>query len=165
VDWFDWRIQFDAAVLDRLEELRQSKLPNETGGILLGSFDTEHKVCSIVQVVPSPKDSSEWPTSYIRGSAGLQAAVENAENSTLSQITYVGEWHSHPDNCAVLPSTDDLQAYHWLTGYMHAEGLPSIMLIIGQNNRFCIVTAEPDETAGATNKDKMNESGVLPEIS
>jgi molybdopterin/thiamine biosynthesis adenylyltransferase len=143
VRWFDWQIQFDRAVLEKLAEIRKSKLPNETGGILLGSFDTHRKVCSIIKVVPSPKDSSEWPTSYIRGSAGLQAIVEGAESSTLGQISYVGEWHSHPDRCDVLPSKDDLQAYEWLTSYMHAEGLPSIMLIIGERRKFCIVSDEP----------------------
>jgi hypothetical protein len=95
------------------------------------------------EVVPSPKDSSEWPTSYIRGSAGLQAIVEGAESSTLGQVTYIGEWHSHPNRCDVLPSKDDLRAYQWLTSYMHAEGLPSIMLIIGEHRKFCIVSDEP----------------------
>jgi integrative and conjugative element protein (TIGR02256 family) len=146
VHWFDWQVQLDAAVLDVLARLRESKLPNETGGILLGNFDTHRRVCSIIHVVPSPKDSSEWPTSYIRGSAGLRQAVEDAEKRTLGQITYVGEWHSHPNNCSVMPSQDDLQAYNWLMSYMHPDGLPSIMVIIGERRTFCVVSDEPKST-------------------
>ncbi len=144
VRWMEWTIQFDSTVLNELAGFRLSKLPNETGGILLGNFDTERLICSITGVVPSPKDSSEWPTSYIRGCAGLRQLVEQVENRTFGQITYVGEWHSHPDECSVCPSKDDLQAYRWLTGYMHGEGLPSIMLIIGEERQFCLVSNEPD---------------------
>ena len=123
---------------------RREKLPNETGGILLGNFDAYRRVCSIAEVVPSPQDSSEWPASYIRGCAGLRRVVEDAENRMLGQISYVGEWHSHPDGCGVRPSTDDLKAYAWLTGHMHVEGLPALMLIIGENNIFCLVSDEPE---------------------
>lgn len=144
VVWRDWTIQFDVAVLHKTAELRRAKLPNETGGILLGNFDSHRRVCSIVEVVPSPLDSSEWPTSYIRGCAGLRRVVEDAEMRTLEQISYVGEWHSHPDGYGVRPSPDDYQAYGWLIGRMHVEGLPAVMLIIGENNNFCLVSDEPD---------------------
>jgi hypothetical protein len=79
-----------------------------------------------------------WPCLEFRGS-----------DSTLGQLTYAGEWHSHPRRAAVRPSGDDFQAYAWLTSYMHAETLPGIMLIIGDCRRLCLVAAEPGATKTA----------------
>jgi hypothetical protein len=47
---------------------------------LLGNFDTFHRVCSLIEVVRSPAESGEWPTSYIRGFAGRQL-VERSEKT------------------------------------------------------------------------------------
>lgn len=139
----DWTIRFDRWLLGRLVQLRQEKLPNETGGILLGSFDTQARFCSIIDVVPSPPDSTEWPTSYIRGFSGLRERVQEVEAFSLGQIGYVGEWHSHPEGYSTNPSNDDRTAYTWLIGHMHAEALPAIMLIVGDDGAFRLVSTEP----------------------
>jgi hypothetical protein len=136
-----WTVRFDEHVLNRLSGLREQKLPNETGGVLLGHFDTQRCVCSVIEVIESPPDSEEWPTSYIRGCKGLQEKVLQAEATTLDQIGYVGEWHSHPKGAAVRPSVDDLKAYAWLDARMLAETLPAIMIIIGDDKRFCFVSS------------------------
>jgi hypothetical protein len=65
-----WSIVLDGWLLEKLLRLRSERLPNETGGVLIGAFDTFHRVCSIVDVLSSPPDSKEWPTSYIRGCLG-----------------------------------------------------------------------------------------------
>lgn len=140
---FDWQVRMDEWLIQKLAKSRESRLPNETGGILIGAFDTASRVCSIVDALPSPPDSTEWPTSYIRGCEGLAARVQEVKTMTLGQITYVGEWHSHPRGAAVRPSGDDLRAYEWLTSYMHVEALPGIMVIVGDRRRLCLVTAEP----------------------
>jgi proteasome lid subunit RPN8/RPN11 len=136
----DWTVQLDRWLIEKIAAMRQARLPNETGGILVGNFNTQSQVCSIVNVVPSPKDSSEWPTSYIRGCADLKRTIQGIETRTLGQIGYVGEWHSHPDGAAVRPSTDDLEAYSWLVAHMHPEGLPGIMMIFGADSDFRFVT-------------------------
>lgn len=141
-----WLVRSDIYVLERLAKLRSNKLPNETGGVLLGHFDTQRRVCSIVEVVESPPDSEEWPTSYIRGCKDLQERVQQAERATLSQIGYVGEWHSHPRGAAVRPSLADMKAYGWLSAQMNAESLPGIMLIIGDKKRFCLVSTSVERT-------------------
>ena len=57
-------------------ELRNAKLPNETGGVLVGSLDLERKIAYVIDTVPSPPDSEEWPTVYIRGCRGLRRQVD-----------------------------------------------------------------------------------------
>lgn len=139
----EWAIRIDEWVLEKLAEFREARLPNETGGVLLGAFDTHHRVCSIVDVLPSPPDSTEWPTSYIRGCEGLASTVQKVKDLTLGQISYTGEWHSHPRGASTRPSADDLEAYGWLTGQMHAEALPGIMLIVGDQQEIRLVSVEP----------------------
>lgn len=139
----DWQVRMDEWLIQKLTKFRESRLPNETGGILIGAFDTASRVCSIVDALPSPPDSTEWPTSYIRGCEDLAARVQEVKNMTLGQITYVGEWHSHPRGATVSPSGDDFRAYEWLTSYMHVEALPGIMLIVGDRRKLCLVTGDP----------------------
>ncbi|MBA7614360.1 hypothetical protein ES703_21624 [subsurface metagenome] len=115
----DWTVRLDEWVIVKMSEFRNSKLPIETGGVLLGAFDTHSRICSIVDALPSPPDSQEWPTSYIRGCVGLRQKVKEVEDITLGQLGYVGEWHSHPSGASILPSVDDRQAYSWLIEHMH----------------------------------------------
>jgi proteasome lid subunit RPN8/RPN11 len=111
--------------------LRQAKLPRETGGVLLGSWDLMRGIVYVVATIPSPDDSEEWPTSYIRGCSGLEAAVRSAEARTGSQLQYVGEWHSHPDGHSTDPSEEDRELFALLDLYTHQDGNPPVMLIVG----------------------------------
>lgn len=87
----EWEIVTDVTLLDYLHGLRKRKLPNETGGVLLGSYDMERKVIYIVDVLASPPDSEEWPTLYIRGCEGLHENVTNLSKKVHGMINYIGE--------------------------------------------------------------------------
>lgn len=127
----EWELVADDHVLQRLAELRNAKLPNETGGVLVGSLDLERKIVYIVDTVPSPPDSEEWPTVYIRGCHGLRRQVDELAARTDGVIQYIGEWHSHPDGSRTQPSPDDRQVFTWLANLMGRDGLPAIMIIVG----------------------------------
>ena len=137
-----WLFRMDRTLLDKIGTFRQMRLPNETGGVLIGNFDTLNRVCSIVDFIPSPPDSVEWPVSYIRGCRGLRDRVDEVQRRTLGQITYVGEWHSHPDGIAASPSNEDLKAFSWIDAHMGRESLPAIMLIVGERSKFSFVHVE-----------------------
>lgn len=119
-------------VMSKLNSQRGNKLPNETGGVLIGSYDLMRKVVYVVDSIPSPPDSKAWPTLYIRGSKGLPKEVQRISRTTDGQLEYVGEWHSHPDGCSCLPSNDDLKVFAWLTENMADTGLPALMAIAGE---------------------------------
>jgi hypothetical protein len=127
-----WTLLIDRALLGRLADLRGTKLPNETGGVLLGVYDLSRRHVYVVDTIPSPPDSQEWPTLYIRGSEGLLAKVLAAGAASGGQLEYVGEWHSHPDGCGTSPSADDVTVFMWLTERMDDDGLPALMAIAGQ---------------------------------
>jgi hypothetical protein len=130
-DMMGWSLALDDGLLAKLADLRLAKLPKETGGVLIGSFDLERKVIRVLDTVPSPPDSKEWPTLYIRGSEGLLRRVSEIRDGSGGQLEYVGEWHSHPDGCPTLPSEDDLKVFLWLTEHMSDAGLPALMAITG----------------------------------
>lgn len=129
----DWLICFDEWLIKRIYEFREEKLPNETGGVLIGSYDTQRNVIYVVDTIKSPPDSTEWPNVYIRGCRGLNKKIEQIREKTLNRLTYVGEWHSHSTGVGCQPSLDDKKAYLWLSESMSADGLPPLMLIAGDD--------------------------------
>lgn len=129
----DWRIKVSSSLENKLFSMRKSKLPNETGGILLGSFDFEQKICYIVDTINAPDDSQEYPCAFIRGSKGLLKQIEKVEETTVGNITYVGEWHSHPtDNTN--KSSDDKTLLKYISEYCHTLCQPGCMLIVGETH-------------------------------
>ncbi|MXW18464.1 MAG: hypothetical protein F4123_12275 [Gemmatimonadetes bacterium] len=130
----DWQIWTDRGVLRKLSVLRKQALPNETGGVLLGYTDHLRKVLYVVDTLPSPPDSEEWPSSYVRGCDGLKEAVDAIAHRTGGAVAYLGEWHSHPDGSTCEPSPDDLVFLAWLTGHMFVDGMPGLMAIVGEGD-------------------------------
>ena len=131
----EWTVVFDSEFVSGLHGLREAKLPNETGGVIIGAFDLEHRMVYLVDTVPSPPDSDEWPTLYIRGSRGLERHVEQIVTATDGALHYVGEWHSHPAGESTAPSVDDLKVFAWLSEVMDGDGLPAVMMIVGDVGR------------------------------
>lgn len=139
----EWTVVTDRSLLDRVANTRLEKLPNETGGVLVGTHDMQRKILYVVDVLPSPPDSTEWPNLYIRGSKGLARRVEEIGEITDRQLGYVGEWHSHPRGHTPSPSSDDRKAFAWLQEYMDLDGLPATMLIVGQDDSALYVGRMP----------------------
>jgi integrative and conjugative element protein (TIGR02256 family) len=125
-----------------MAKLREKSLPNETGGILLGNFDNHNEICYIIDCLPPPSDSECLPVSFIRGYAGLCDKVKEIETRTLEQVRYIGEWHSHPDGCSVNPSEADLATFKWIEDIMNGDSVPTIMIIIGENNELCLMNSD-----------------------
>lgn len=129
----NWTLLYDSFLLDKIGKARKEKLPKETGGVLLGTFDLQRKIVYAVDTILSPPDSEEWPTVYIRGCTGLKAEVDKVRKITTGMLDYVGEWHSHP-GYSTSPSRDDLLAFGWLAEIMDICGEPALMLIAGEGN-------------------------------
>jgi integrative and conjugative element protein (TIGR02256 family) len=138
----DWTVITDEGLLEKLHALRKSRLPKETGGVLLGSFDTERHLIYIADSLLSPPDSKEERTQYVRGCRGLQEAVAQADQCTLGMLEYIGEWHSHPQRANTIPSKYDLQLFAWLTELMGRDGFPAVMMIIGDASRHSCFVGE-----------------------
>jgi integrative and conjugative element protein (TIGR02256 family) len=128
-----WRVVTDDGVLEIISELRRTKLPRETGGVLLGQYDLQRRIIYIVDVLGSPRDSREEPFAYYRGCDGLPELIEEAQERTGGQLGYIGEWHSHPARYSSKPSADDCKQFEWLQRALAPEGLPPLLLIAGDD--------------------------------
>jgi hypothetical protein len=126
-----WRVVTDEWLLWRLAELRASKLPNETGGVLVGMYDFTRSIVYLVDTIPSPRDSREYPTSYMRGAENLEEDVERITAATAGQLHYVGEWHSHPAGHSCTPSEPDKKLFNWLSEELMKDSVPPLMVIVG----------------------------------
>jgi hypothetical protein len=128
-----WTILTDEIIVEEIRAQRQLRLPNETGGVLVGTVDAQRKLIFVAEMIPSPPDSKEWPHLYIRGSAGLSSRLREIAQKTQGGLEYVGEWHSHPRHHGVGQSGDDRIAMTKLRTMMAEDGRPAVMLIVGDN--------------------------------
>ncbi len=128
-----WRILVSSTLAKQLHTTRAAKLPNETGGVLIGSYDFANNICYVVDAIDSPPDSEEYPFAYIRGSNGLSEKVSNIEDITIGNLTYIGEWHSHP-NDLTNPSPDDRILLESVASYTLSKSSPGCMMIVGDSH-------------------------------
>jgi hypothetical protein len=126
-----WTLCTDESVIEKVLRLRAGKLPNETGGVLIGSFDMRRKIVYAVDAEASPRNSREEPAQFIRGAEGMTARLGQIETVTAGNLEYVGEWHSHPAGHDCAPSAFDLRLFAWLINLMSVDGKPALMLIAG----------------------------------
>ena len=127
------KLLWDTGLRSKVRQMRVDKLPNETGGVLLGYFDLTLGHIYIVDALPPPPDSDGDATGFTRGISGLQDAVQRAQERTGGIVTYVGEWHSHPPKTSTKPSLADIYLLAHLAGELQADGFPAVMLIIGEH--------------------------------
>ncbi len=139
-----WRIYYDEHFLSKINSLRSRKLPNETGGVIIGNYDMQRRKVYLVDVIPSPSDSEEYPHAYRRGIKGLDQQFEDIYTRTFGNLRYIGEWHSHPDGCSVSPSDDDKIHFEWVRSILKNEGLPPLSLIVGEKNKHMVYIEKMD---------------------
>ena len=135
-----WRVILDQFIIDKINDARDIKLPNETGGILLGFHDQLYKTIYVVDSILSPLDSKEYPNAYYRGIDGLNEKLKSISDLTMNNLMYIGEWHSHPNGSDVLPSEDDKRLFNWIEKHLGELGLPPLMIISGDNEKLGVYT-------------------------
>lgn len=131
----EWQVSMSQRVAHAMQVQRSERLPNETGGVMVGTFDTQRRLVYVVHHVPSPPDREEWPTAYRRGIEGLSDTLEDISHRTGDQLGYVGEWHTHPRRSSTRASDDDKKLFDWLSAHRRKDGLPAVMTIAGDENR------------------------------
>jgi integrative and conjugative element protein (TIGR02256 family) len=132
----NWRITVSEAVHSDMRELRRRSLPNETGGVLIGTFDAARRVVHIVAALAAPVDSRQTPTYFIRGAKDLKPYVDELTARSAGSLCYLGEWHSHPDTAPAKPSGDDEKVFRYLSQNIRPSGFPYVMAICGSNETW-----------------------------
>jgi hypothetical protein len=127
----DMDLFIDNGVVEKMHRLRESQLPNETGGILLGYHDLNVNAIVVVDALAAPPDSQSGPDSFERGVQGVSDAAKEAHRRTAGVVGYIGEWHSHPPGHGADPSGDDFYQLVYLALGMSHDGLSAVSLIVG----------------------------------
>jgi tRNA A37 threonylcarbamoyladenosine dehydratase len=131
-----WKFRISPAAIEEMSKFRGEKLPDETGGVLIGWINSFEQVVYIGKAIPAPLDSVERPYYFKRGKKGLHNLVHNISEITNKDLYYVGEWHSHPPNCSVSQSMDDKIAIKKISGMMLEDSLPGVMVTIADSNKI-----------------------------
>lgn len=128
-----WQVELSLSLLNEMQADRRRALPNETGGVLIGAYDIARKRVYVVCQVKAPDDSISSPTSFIRGCANLPERLDDIYKTALDNLTYIGEWHSHP-SANTKRSADDVKLHKAIVDYNRENCLPGCMMILGSDN-------------------------------
>lgn len=130
------RVSITDDVVSTMRELRRKAGRNETGGVLVGTFDLVRNVAHVVAALPAPSDSKQAPTYFIRGKEDLKPRIEALAAGSAGRLHYIGEWHSHPGAVPARPSEDDEGVFAHLETHLGSIGSPYIMAICGERDSW-----------------------------
>lgn len=139
-----WSIHLDQGLLNHITRMRADKLPSETGGILVGSIDFGNSEILVVDALSAPEDSEEWPTHFIRGTSSQLERANAISERTAGNVSYLGEWHSHPNGCGSTASGDDIRLLQFLSSGMSRDGAPGVMAIMAAEGISIYVQDGPE---------------------
>lgn len=129
------RFRITPRVFAKLAQFRQFSKRNETGGILLGKVLLEEVIVDAISL-PNEQDSA-GRTYFRRNVKVAQSVVNKVWEESQGERIYLGEWHTHPENCPS-PSGDDLCLLDSMLKHskMHIDFL--FMVIVGLQD-CCII--------------------------
>jgi len=88
-------------VIAELSSTARAALPNETGGLLLGWWETNDEVDAVIvrHAIEVP-DRRATPVTWVRRPSTARTALSRALTALKHPLLgYVGDWHSHPESC------------------------------------------------------------------
>jgi len=132
-----WSIYVNSTLISEMHAKRQERVPNETGGVLIGHYDFSRKYLYIVDMIFSPLDSIESPASYIRGCDSLLENISAISKLSYDNLCYIGEWHSHPTSNTAM-SRDDRLLLGVIAEWNGAECKFGCMIIVGAEDSFAV---------------------------
>jgi integrative and conjugative element protein (TIGR02256 family) len=141
VDMEGMELVWDEGLRTKMRAMREQGLPRETGGVLLGHFDLMNSRVYVVDALPAPADSVKSSAEFARGVEGLASKVDESLARTANIVGYVGEWHSHPRGVEADPSGKDIRLLVHLALMLRQDGLPALMLIVGESSEQWVVGA------------------------
>lgn len=124
-----WAIRVAGAVEHQISCRARETQPEETGGIMIGRVDPQRQVVNITEAWPAPRGSDATKTGFTRGLGGLKARIAMLEADTGEQLTYVGEWHSHPPGAGTGASAVDSATALRMAKELEDERMPAVCLI------------------------------------
>lgn len=88
-------IDIPSNICEELLQYKQSKLMNESGGILLGKKQNGCYKYEITKITTPSKDDFSTPFSFIRSKKKAQKILNKEWQDSQGIVNYLGEWHTH----------------------------------------------------------------------
>jgi len=120
-------VELPRTCLDAMMDLCTGANPLETGGILAGTVRDE-TTARVVRVSDPPRDSTQGPTTFHRGTEGVDEWLREARDSM--GLRYLGEWHYHPSASPQLGTQDRAEMNNIASNEGYGRPNP-ILFIIG----------------------------------
>jgi hypothetical protein len=122
-------VELPRTCLNAMIDLSTDADPLETGGILAGTVIDE-STARVVRASDPPRDSTQGPTTFHRGTEGVDEWLREARDSM--GIQYLGEWHYHPSASPEIGRQDRAEMNDIVSNEEY--GCPNpILFIIGGN--------------------------------
>lgn len=102
-----WTIHCPCRIAQQLKQIACEQ--EENMGIWLGHINERMRRITIADTY-IPKDNERSRTMVTGGRDGVNERIKNIVKNTGGMIGYIGEWHTHPNGCAI-PSAIDLAAF------------------------------------------------------
>ena len=119
-------IVLDGAVSEAMTELARAAYPSETGGILVGSIAGGR--VHVIAATDAGPGAIQSPTLFLRDGPYCQRRLEELIRVDPG-VTYVGEWHSHP-NHSPEPSGTDVASLASISADPHFRAEVPVMIIV-----------------------------------
>lgn len=117
----------------RKEAMRYYPYRLETGGVLMGYTTKKKNEAVITDIIgPGPK-SAHKALNFTPDTEWQNDEVGKIFDKTDGIITYLGDWHTHPDNPTTL-SQDDFNALKVIATHKEALCIYPLMLVLGWKN-------------------------------
>jgi len=97
-------LSVDYSIVEKILNLCKIAPNVETGGILVGQYNTDHDAALVTDISGPPEDSRKTHSTFFRGVKGLQIWLNHIWRSNREY--YLGEWHYHPFASAEASSVD-----------------------------------------------------------
>lgn len=121
-------LEIKDGLIEKMKKHGKEHYPNEYGGLLVGRYSDDFKSVFIEETV-LPKEFKSSRFKFERGAEGLKKVLHDFFKQTPS-LSYVGEWHTHPDSTPV-PSIMDVNAMNEVVGHKEVLIMNPLLLIIG----------------------------------
>jgi integrative and conjugative element protein (TIGR02256 family) len=80
--------------------------PYETGGVLMGYWSDDPRALVVVESVGPGPEADHRLASFAPDHVYQEAEIERIYLESGRRITYLGDWHTHPNGIAALSLTD-----------------------------------------------------------
>lgn len=112
-----------------LEYIQNTNLKPESGGILIGYYIDEYSF--IITDISTPTDNDTCSRySFIRSHKNAQRFIRQKFIKSNGKKIYLGEWHTHPENCPT-PSNVDILSYKKQLNINILNSKITFMIIVG----------------------------------